>query len=171
MAAKEIDALLLNKLGDTFNASSKNLLAQKILTKNDFGALSSIKSAFASNHLFSNMVTPEFKVTNQKSSGRCWLFAALNILRHKIATVYDLPDDFELSQSWLFFWDKFEKANWFAEIVLEVLKEESECRKDKKGDDGVKYFNDLSRTMQFLMMAPVQDGGQWDMFVNIIEKV
>jgi bleomycin hydrolase len=71
----------------------------------------------------------------------------LNTIRkHKI-------DDFELSQSYLFFYDKLEKANWFLENMIELA--------DTDIDD---------RTVQFLLKDPVQDGGQWDMFVSLVEK-
>ena len=59
---------------------------------------------------------------------------------------YNLKE-FELSQAWLFFWDKLEKANWFLENVIDLARDEEL--------DG--------RLMQELLKAPVNDGGQWDM--------
>ena len=91
-------------------------------------------------------------ITNQRSSGRCWLFAATNIFRVPIMRRYNLKD-FELSQSYLFFWDKLEKANWFLENILDTTEEDL---------DG--------RLIQALMGAPVNDGGQWDMAANLVEK-
>ncbi|MBP8988871.1 MAG: C1 family peptidase [Clostridia bacterium] len=90
-------------------------------------------------------------VTNQKASGRCWLFAALNLLREDIARQFNL-EEFELSQNYLAFWDKFEKANYFLENILDTLDEPT---------DG--------RLISWLMTS-YQDGGQWDMFINLIEK-
>lgn len=57
------------------------------------------------------------KVANQKQSGRCWMFAALNTMRHHLADLFKLTD-FELSQNYTFFWDKFEKSNYFYQNVL-----------------------------------------------------
>lgn len=94
----------------------------------------------------------EQKVANQKSTGRCWLFAATNVIRLRIIKEYNL-DAFELSQSYLFFWDKFEKANFFLENMIELA--------DKPTDD---------RLIEFLLKAPLQDGGQYDMVINVIEK-
>ncbi|WP_461240757.1 C1 family peptidase [Paucilactobacillus sp. N302-9] len=91
-------------------------------------------------------------VSNQKQSGRCWMFAALNTMRHDMATKFSLKK-FELSQSYTFFWDKFEKANYFYENVL------------KTADKGVD-----SREVAWLMATPQQDGGQWDMLCALIEK-
>ena len=91
-------------------------------------------------------------VTNQEHSGRCWLFAALNVLRERIAKQLNLKN-FELSQSYAAFWDKFERANYFLESILETA--------DKPTDD---------RTVSFLLSTGVHDGGQWDMFANIVAK-
>ena len=84
-------------------------------------------------------------MTNQRSSGRCWLLDATNVFRVAIMKRYNLKE-FELSQSYLFFWDKLEKANWFLEQILETLDEPL---------DG--------RLVQALLSDPVGDGGQWDM--------
>ncbi|MBQ8508865.1 MAG: C1 family peptidase [Clostridia bacterium] len=89
---------------------------------------------------------------NQKRSGRCWLFAATNVLRERIAKEKNL-ENFELSQAWLAFWDKFERANYYLETILELI--------DRDIDD---------RTLDFVLRSGVSDGGQWDMFVNVIEK-
>ena len=90
-------------------------------------------------------------VANQKKSGRCWLFAALNLLREEIARQHNI-ESFELSQNYLTFWDKFEKANYFLETVLQTLDEATD-----------------SRLFSWLMTS-YQDGGQWDMFVNLVAK-
>jgi len=96
---------------------------------------------------------PENKATSQKASGRCWLFAGLNTLRRAAIKNLNVGEDFEISQSHLAFWDKFEKANYFLESILLTLDEPT---------DG--------RLVSFLMQNPVQDGGQWDMFVNLVRK-
>lgn len=91
-------------------------------------------------------------VTNQRSSGRCWLFATTNVLRVPVMKKYNLKE-FELSQAYLFFWDKVEKANWFLEQMIDTA--------DKELDE---------RLIQELLGAPVNDGGQWDMASNLVEK-
>lgn len=92
------------------------------------------------------------KITNQFISGRCWLFAGLNLLRQKIMNKYNIKN-FELSQNYPMFFDKLEKANFFLENILDTLDED-------------KY----SRIIMWLLKDPIQDGGQWDMFVNIVNK-
>ncbi|KRN29179.1 aminopeptidase C [Lactobacillus selangorensis] len=91
-------------------------------------------------------------VANQKQSGRCWMFAALNTMRHDIQANFKIKD-FELSQNYTNFWDKFEKSNYFFENVLATA--------DQAID---------SREVAFLMATPQQDGGQWDMLCALIEK-
>jgi len=91
-------------------------------------------------------------ITNQRASGRCWLFAATNVFRVAIMRRYNLKE-FELSQAYLFFWDKLEKANYFLEQILDTVDEDL---------DG--------RLVQTLLSSPVGDGGQWDMVANLVEK-
>ena len=104
-------------------------------------------------HNYSNIVEGEIKkVTNQKASGRCWGFAALNLMRIDLAKKYNL-ENFEFSQSHFMFYDKLEKSNYFLENIIKTLDLE---------------FN--SRVVMWVLESPIQDGGQWDMFVNLIEK-
>jgi bleomycin hydrolase len=91
-------------------------------------------------------------VTNQRSSGRCWIFASTNVFRVSVMKKYNL-DKLELSQQYLFFWDKVEKANFFLESILETT------------DEAVD-----SRLVGSLMASPVGDGGQWDMISNLVSK-
>ena len=89
---------------------------------------------------------------NQKASGRCWIFAATNVCREIVAKECNL-DKFELSQSYLAFFDRLEKANYLLESVIELI--------DKDYDD---------RTLTYLLQNGVGDGGQWDMFVSLVNK-
>ena len=91
-------------------------------------------------------------VTNQKQSGRCWLFAAMNVMRARIIQKWNLSD-FELSQNYMLFWDKLEKSNWFLENILDTLAEPVG-----------------SRLLDYLLRDPIGDGGQWDMMANLVKK-
>lgn len=94
------------------------------------------------------------KVTNQKKSGRCWMFAALNNIRYSISKSLDIKEhDFELSQAYTMFWDKLEKANYFLENIITTAELEQD-----------------SRRVMWLLNEPTNDGGQWDMFTALIEK-
>ena len=103
-------------------------------------------------HTFSDMVSGEMPVTNQKSSGRCWGFAGLNLFRIYLGRKYNLKK-FEFSQSYFMFWDKFEKSNYFLENIIATLNEPR---------DG--------RLIMYLVSNPIQDGGQWHMFINLVNK-
>lgn len=94
----------------------------------------------------------DWPVTNQKKSGRCWLFAGLNLLKAHAVDELEL-DTFEFSQNYLHFWDKLEKANWFLTSMIELA--------DRDQDD---------RTIARLLDDPIGDGGQWDMFVSLVTK-
>lgn len=103
------------------------------------------------NHEFS-LSLKQGAITHQKQSGRCWLFAATNVMRFRIIQNYHL-ENFELSQNYLLFWDKLEKSNWFLENILDTL------------DQPVG-----SRVLCHLLSDPIGDGGQWDMMANLVNK-
>lgn len=109
------------------------------------------KTALLDNSFSVHLV--ENPATAQKGSGRCWMFAALNTFRTKAQQSMNLPEGFELSQNYTMFWDKLEKANYFLENILATL------------DEPIG-----SRLLNYLLGSPIQDGGQWDMFVNLIQK-
>lgn len=91
-------------------------------------------------------------ITNQKRSGRCWMFAATNVMRLEVMKKLNIKN-MELSQSYLLFWDKLEKSNFFMENILKTLDEPLG-----------------SRIIDFLLMSPIGDGGQWTMIVNLVKK-
>ena len=70
--------------------------------------------------IYSNEVKDIGKITDQKQSGRCWMYAGFNVLRNIVAKTLKVKD-FEFSESYLFFYDKLEKANYTLELVLENL--------------------------------------------------
>ncbi|MDQ2849349.1 MAG: C1 family peptidase [Actinomycetota bacterium] len=94
----------------------------------------------------------DWKVTNQEKSGRCWLFAGLNLLRVGAARRMGLKD-FEFSQNHLLFWDKLERCNYFMDSVVRL--------RDRPSDD---------RTLGFVLDEVMGDGGQWNMFVALVQK-
>jgi bleomycin hydrolase len=94
----------------------------------------------------------DWEATDQKQTGRCWLFAGLNLLRVGAAEKLGVKE-FEFSQSYLQFWDKLEKANHWLESILATA--------DRDIDD---------RTVAHLLGNPAEDGGQWNMFVALVAK-
>jgi len=134
-------------------ASPKLQLTRTILNHTHIQtALQSRAAHIADQHVFNTEV--EFKtgpITNQKSSGRCWLFASTNVLRYNAMKKLNLSE-FQLSQSYLYFWDKLNKSNYFLENTIELA--------DKPIDD---------RLVNYLAGDLISDGGQWDMVVNLVE--
>ncbi|NYE95454.1 bleomycin hydrolase [Psychromicrobium silvestre] len=94
----------------------------------------------------------DWKVANQKKSGRCWLFAALNLLRVGAKQILGVKE-FEFSQNYAMYFDKLERANYFLESIVETA---------ERGED--------DRLVQFLLQTVLGDGGQWNMAVNIFRK-
>ena len=141
-----------DKLYAAYEANPKYAAMENAISHN--GLLVSLEkrsSAVENTPVFSIDLTKD-KVSNQKASGRCWMFAALNTFRHKMISDFQL-EDFELSQAHTFFWDKYEKSNWFLEQILATADLEL-----------------TSRKVKFLLDTPQQDGGQWDMVVSLFEK-
>ena len=143
----------IKNFNKNFNSKSSNFISRNALIQNDINKVAINWENFSKiNHIYSNSINKQLPVTNQKASGRCWGFAGLNLLRLGIVKKYNLSN-FEFSQNYFMFWDKLEKANYFLESILRTLDDDYD-----------------SRIMMHLLHAPVQDGGQWDMFVNLIEK-
>lgn len=148
----ELEPSFTDKLYADYLANPKYRAMENAISHN--GLLKSLEtrqSAVENDPVFSIDVTKD-NVSDQKASGRCWMFAALNTFRHKLISEFKL-EDFELSQAHTFFWDKYEKSNWFLEQIIATADQELDSRKVK-----------------FLLDTPQQDGGQWDMVVALFEK-
>lgn len=137
---------------EAFEKNSKQVALQRSVVKNGIRASAENIQTHVENTPVFSIDLATGKVANQKQSGRCWMFAALNTFRHKMLTTFQLKD-FELSQNYTFFWDKYEKANYFYENILKTAEQPTS-----------------SREVAFLLQTPQQDGGQWDMIVSLFQK-
>ena len=141
-----------DKLYAAYEANPKFAAIENAISHNGLLASLEKRSAAVENIPVFSLDLTKDKVSDQKASGRCWMFAALNTFRHKMIAGFQL-EDFELSQAHTFFWDKYEKSNWFLEQVLATADQElTSCK------------------VKFLLDTPQQDGGQWDMVVSLFEK-
>mgnify|MGYP002524071756 CR=1 FL=1 len=143
----ELDSFKKSYLDDIHKKSLTHIFSKTPLTDLAFDPVAARNMQFKFSTDIKTMTA-----TNQKQSGRCWLFAATNVLREIIAKKKNLAD-FELSQSYLAFWDKFERINYFLDSIIDTA--------DKPDGD---------RTVDYILEVGVHDGGQWDMFVNIVKK-
>jgi bleomycin hydrolase len=142
----------LEKFRKDFESSEKNIIAMNAVSHGSLNVVAMNRlHAQGLSRTFSNEIKTR-GITNQKKSGRCWMFAGLNLLRESIANKLNL-DNFELSQSYQMFYDKIEKANYFLESIIETAKE------DLNG-----------RLVMWILSKPVEDGGQWGMFTDLVEK-
>ncbi len=142
----------LERFAKDFAANPAYRVAQNAVTRTAIDDVALDRSVANSIEPSVSHLLDDWKVTNQKKSGRCWLFAGLNLLRVGAAERMGLKD-FEFSQNHLLFWDKLEKANHWLEAILETA--------GRDVDD---------RTVAHLLATPTDDGGQWNMFVAVVRK-
>ena len=148
----DLTSKMVEKLKKEFPSRKDAEIIARAIQKNGIKAASEDPTASERLHRAFSYEIKTGKPTNQRHSGRCWSFAALNTLRHKFATKYKFKD-FELSQNYLFFWDRIERANMFFQKIIATA--------DKPLHD---------RTVDFYLSFALNDGGQWANAASIIEK-
>jgi bleomycin hydrolase len=142
----------LESLRKDFSASPAYRLAQNAVTRVSVDDVAISREIINNTDQWTSVLLDDWKVTNQERSGRCWLFAGLNLLRVGAMRKMGLKE-FEFSQNFAMFWDKFERANYFLEAIIETA--------ERDIDD---------RTVAFLLENVADDGGQWNMFIAIVTK-
>ncbi len=140
------------ELNNEYRKCKKNTIVRHALYNAPLSNLAKSGDNLKSDDFIFNVDIPTMSATNQKSSGRCWIFAACNVLREIVAKKHGIKD-FELSQSFVAFYDRLEKVNFELEAIIELI--------DKDHDD---------RVLVHVLNNALCDGGQWDMFVNIVKK-
>lgn len=135
-----------------FDGDPSAKVAQNAVTGNNVASVSLRRDLVQEVDFTFSTKLDNWKATNQKSSGRCWLFATLNLFRPGTMKKMNIKE-FEFSQAHIHFWDKFERSNHFLEAIIETS--------DRAVDD---------RTIHFLLSDPIGDGGQWNMAMNLIRK-
>ncbi len=150
--AKELSFEKLENLEKEFKNNKINLVMQNAAAKNELNDLVYVNDVKRTldNQFSINLKT--LPVANQMASGRCWIFAGMNVLREIVAKKCNL-DSFELSQNYVAYYDKLEKINYALESVIDLL--------DKDPDE---------RTLSTVLHMGVGDGGQWDMLKNLVKK-
>ena len=149
---KTITRKQVAELRKGFDAESSNKVAQNAVTNVQLPDLTLNRDLVQDIDDSFSTKLDDWKVTAQMRSGRCWLFATLNLLRVGAMKKMKLKN-FEFSQAHIHFWDKFERANHLLESIIETS--------DRPVDD---------RTIHFLLSDPIGDGGQWNMATNLIRK-
>ena len=145
----------LARMAQAYKKDAAQQIVEQAVKNNGIHASSERESVVVTknNFVFSVDVDDE-AVANQRQSGRCWMYSALNFLRFHMEKKLKLPKgSFELSQAYNFFYDKLEKSNFFMENIIKYA-----------GSD----LND--RRIDFLLATPQQDGGDFDPIVALVEK-
>ena len=149
---KAITEKQLKEYSESFNGSTERQMATLAFAKSEINDVSYDATSLKDVSFNFSINIPTLPATSQERTGRCWLFSATNVLRERIARTLNV-DNFEISQSYLAFWDKFERANYFLENIMATA--------DLPTDD---------RNVSFILSTGVHDGGQWEMFANIVRK-
>ena len=141
---------MLGRIRQGYTGTPEQKAVKNALASNSIAALAvnSENLSMIDTH-FSHQVKTK-GITDQKSSGRCWLFTGLNVLRAKMITKYDLPE-FEFSQNYNSFYDLLEKSNLFLQAIIDT--------RNLPMDD---------RKVDWLMKNPIGDGGQFTGVSNLI---
>ncbi len=147
-----LDEPILNEIKNSFQLDRSTRSVMNAISNNDVKKIAFNREFLQKHNNVFNVKTDAKGITDQKSSGRCWMFAGLNLMRPIVMKKYKLSS-FEFSQAYLFFWDKLEKANFFLEAIIETREKDIE-----------------DRELQTLLKSPIADGGWWNYFVNLIEK-
>lgn len=140
------------QLHDNFKKEPKSDVLSRIVTQNGINQAAQDPDAQVRLDPVFSVDLQTGAVTNQKQSGRCWLFSLVNTLRHKFAKKYKLKD-FDLSQKYLFFWDKIERANIYYDRIIATA--------SRPADD---------REVDYYLSMPDDDGGQWAMAAALVQK-
>lgn len=144
---------MLTKIKAGYQNTPENKALRNAIIANDINKLAAnADNSTAFDDHFSNKVNSK-AITDQKSSGRCWMFTGMNVLRSKAIAKHNLPADFQFSQAYTFFWDQLEKSNLFLQAVL---------------DHRAKSMED--KYVEWLFKNPIGDGGQFTGVADLVTK-
>lgn len=152
--AQALNSEKIAEYAEKFAADARARIVQNAVTQTPIAKVAEDREVINSVDPSMSVKVDKWPVTNQKKSGRCWLFSGLNSFKDAVYAETGLKN-FEFSQNYQHFYDKLEKANYFLNSMIELADSTSER------DD---------RTVHFLLSDPIGDGGQWNMFVALVEK-
>lgn len=151
-ATQELNKETIESIQSSLEMDAYTKAMQNALSNNDINKLAKkLENIDEDDHLFTYKVDVK-GITDQKSSGRCWLFTSFNMFRPKAMEVFNTTS-FDFSENYLYFWDLFEKSNLFLNNIIESA--------DKAVDD---------RLVQWYFKSPIGDGGMWSSFANLVDK-
>ncbi len=142
----------LQTIEASFKIDKNTKALMNAISNNDINKLATNRMVVdKADHLFKYRVKTK-GITNQKQSGRCWMFTGLNVLRPKVIDHYKLSG-FEFSTNYLYFWDLFEKSNLYLHEIIKTI--------NKPKDD---------KRVEYLLKNVIGDGGVWNSLANLVDK-
>lgn len=143
----------LKQWEENFKSERSNTFLQNSLVRHDLKEVYADRDLMLVNQMCFSDEPKIGDVMAQKQSGRCWIFAALNVLRSRMINNKNMDSEFRFSVPYLYFYDKLERANFFLERILR--------------NRGLNKEGEIDRS---LFCYPVGEGGQWYMVKDLIEK-
>lgn len=144
----------VQSLRDNYKPSAQDIAVRNAISKVDMKTL--VQNQESLNGHFDTDFTyrvPQKGITDQKQSGRCWLFSGLNILRAEMRKTRPEMAEFTFSQNYLFFYDQLEKSNLFLQTIIDTRK-----------------LPITDRKVEALFSNPISDGGTFTGVANLVEK-
>lgn len=142
----------IKNMSTKFQTNQEKTALANAISNNSIKKLALNREHVGKENFFINTRVETKGISNQKSSGRCWMYTGLNVLRAKVIEKYKL-NDFQFSHNYLFFYDQLEKANLFYNGMIETASLPLDDRK-----------------VIWLLKNPIGDGGQWTGVVDLISK-
>jgi len=152
LSTKEISIQDIKEMSSKLNEKPNKTALTNAISSNSIKKLAVNRENIGKENYYINHKVKSKGISNQKSSGRCWMYTGLNVLRAKVIEKYQL-DDFQFSHNYLFFYDQLEKANLFYNGMIETAS---------------LPMND--RKVEWLFKNPIGDGGQWTGVVDLVSK-
>lgn len=154
--AQTIDDALLSELQNSWQPTVADRAIQNAVTANAFSALVKNHANVGNAKMEFTYEVPTHGISNQKSSGRCWLFTGMNVLQNLVLdddSASHTPDNIEFSHVYLSFYDLLEKANLFLQTVIDTRRQSLDDRR-----------------VDYLLKNPIGDGGTFTGVADLVAK-
>lgn len=148
-----IDEAMMQQIKKSYSGNASDKALRNAIVNNNLAKLAmNYENATAFDSHFSNRVN-SVAITDQKSSGRCWMFTGMNVLRNRAIREHNLSPNFQFSQAYTFFYDQLEKSNLFLQAVIDTRNKPM-----------------IDQEVEWLFKNPIGDGGQFTGVANLISK-
>lgn len=151
-SAQDISADMLQRMASSHKLTQSERAIRNALAANSVASIALNQDNQVEQNTYFSHSVPSKGITDQKSSGRCWMFTGLNVLRSKMINQQNL-EGMEFSQNYLFFFDQLEKANLFLQAIIDTRKKDM-----------------TDQTVVWLFQNPLSDGGTFTGVADLVAK-